>query len=160
MKREIGLVAASMVLATAGIGTAWAFPGGQAGGSRGPQAMFERFDADGDGRVTREEVEAFRSERFDEMDADGDGRVTLDEMREAAAARAAERAEERFADIDDDGDGTISKDELTPGPEIDIFARLDQNDDGAITEDELSAGPWRGFGPHRGRFPGHGNGAE
>jgi hypothetical protein len=50
------------------------FGGGFGGG-------FARADANGDGIVTRDEVEAQTRERFQRLDADGDGEVTRDEMR-------------------------------------------------------------------------------
>ncbi len=146
MRRTTLLVTTAVVLVTAG--GAWALAAGPGDRAYGLERIFERFDADGDGQVTRAEVDAFRTERFEEMDGDGDGVVSLDEMREAAMAMAAERAEARFADLDADGDGTLVVDELAPEREVDIFARLDDNEDGVITEDELPFGPRRGFGRH------------
>lgn len=58
----------------------------QAGsGDRGPRGgpggrMLQGADADGDGQVSRAEVEAAVRARFDQMDANHDGVITRDEM--------------------------------------------------------------------------------
>ena len=44
--------------------------------------MMGRFDADGDGKLSRDEAPPFMRERFGLMDRNGDGFVTEDEMRE------------------------------------------------------------------------------
>ena len=59
----------------------------QADGKQNPEhkSMFERFDADGDGKISK--AEAAKAERgplkenFDEIDANHDGFVTKDEMK-------------------------------------------------------------------------------
>ncbi len=38
--------------------------------------FFKRFDADADGKVTRDEFNRFAKERFADLDVDGDGRIT------------------------------------------------------------------------------------
>jgi len=43
--------------------------------------MFEKHDANGDGKVTKEEFMAKVEERFNKMDADGNGEVTMEESR-------------------------------------------------------------------------------
>ena len=43
--------------------------------------MLEKFDADKDGAVTKEEMMAKITMRFDAMDADHDGKVTEDEAK-------------------------------------------------------------------------------
>ena len=64
-------------------------PGGRPGGGppRGgppggfdPSRLFERFDADKDGKLTREELPPGLRARMERMDADEDGAVTLKEM--------------------------------------------------------------------------------
>jgi len=69
---SLGLLAAEPVLAKG--------PG--YGGGRGAK-MFDRYDTDGDGKVTFEEFQSSQHERFERMDLDGDGAVTQDEAREA-----------------------------------------------------------------------------
>lgn len=129
-------VVVPMTVVMAGDSVAQPRHGGQFG-DRGPAAMFEAVDLNGDGQVTREEVDQFRTDQFAELDANGDGTVSQDEFVANAQARAAERAAERFAALDADGDGTLNADVLAAGPRGDMFARMDQNGDGVITEDEL-----------------------
>lgn len=92
----------------------------------GPGAMrgerfFEMFDADGDGAVTRAEVENAAELRFAAADTDGDGLLTRDELLAAAAARAAARAEtgvDRMLEAADaDGDGALSATEFADARE-------------------------------------------
>jgi hypothetical protein len=73
---------------------------GRGMGGDGPMAQFDRFDADGDGRVTEAEIEAFRAARFAELDADGNGAVSRQEFIDHAAARAGERAGAMFDRFD------------------------------------------------------------
>jgi Ca2+-binding EF-hand superfamily protein len=100
------------------------------GGGKG----LARFDRDGNGAVTRDEMRTTALERFDKMDANHDGRLTLDEIQ--AAHR--ERAAQHFAAKDVNKDGKLTKDELPNMPD-EVFARLDTNKDGALTPDELAA---------------------
>ncbi len=86
---------------------------------------------------------------FNAMDADGDGAVTLEEMQAAKhRPHRGERAEgkpegkergDRFARLDADGDGRISKDEFMAGSQK-MFERMDKNDDGKIERGEMRGG--------------------
>lgn len=102
--------------------------------------IMERFDTDGDGQITVEEVEAFRAARFNDADTNGDGAIDAAEFEAAAAARAADRATERaaemFARMDQDEDGRLTPDDLD-GREGRMFEHADENGDGVLTEDEL-----------------------
>ncbi len=42
--------------------------------------MMDRFDADGDGKLSKDEVPPPMQERFDSLDADSDGFITPEEM--------------------------------------------------------------------------------
>lgn len=68
--------------------------GGGGSGSRGgfsPATLFERFDTDKDGKISKEEVAESRNpDRIMANDTDKDGFVSLQEMEAAFAARAAE----------------------------------------------------------------------
>ncbi|MDH5723355.1 MAG: EF-hand domain-containing protein [Alphaproteobacteria bacterium] len=45
------------------------------------EKMFEKHDANGDGKVTKEEFIAKAEERFNSMDTDGNGEVTMEESK-------------------------------------------------------------------------------
>lgn len=67
--------------------------------------MLERADTDGDGALSRTEIEAHRDALFAEFDRDDDGQVSRDEMRAGMVDRL-------FARVDGDGDGMVSRDEF------------------------------------------------
>jgi hypothetical protein len=60
---------------------------GRRGGRRGFGGGFGRADADGDGVITRAEVEAQTRTRFERQDTNGDGVVSADEVRARFAGR-------------------------------------------------------------------------
>ena len=121
----------------------------------GPAALFDRFDADGDGRITEAEVQAWRGSFFDIADGDVDGyvsRAELDAMREAASERAEEAAGRGYGPrrrtgggmdrldpiqrYDADGDGRLSRAEFVEAP-FQALERFDANGDGALSREEL-----------------------
>ncbi len=92
-----------------------------------------RFDRDGNGVVTRDEMRTTEIERFDKVDANHDGRLTLDEIQ----AFHRELAAKRFAEKDTNNDGKLSRSEVSRMPD-EVFSRLDLNKDGVLTPDELA----------------------
>jgi len=112
----------------------------------GPQdggALFKRWDANGDGSVTRDEAQAKGSEKaaqsFDRLDTNKDGvltKVELAELKEGAREGMVERL--KAADVN--GDGSLSRDEVKDMPRLSKgFDRLDANKDGLISPEELQA---------------------
>jgi Ca2+-binding EF-hand superfamily protein len=101
------------------------------------QSFLKRFDANGDGKVTKDESTAVlekeakqravtrkadesRRRFFKRFDANGDGKVTKDESRAVLKKEAKQRAVKRKADesrrrflkrFDANGDGKVTKDE-------------------------------------------------
>lgn len=82
-------------------------------GERFRTQMFERLDADKDGKITKAEFGASYAERFKAADKDGDGVLTKEEF-------AAFGDQRRGAFVDR------------------IFTRLDKNNDGKLTADEAA----------------------
>ena len=105
-----------------------------------PGSGFPNFDRDGNGVVTRDEMRATAVEQFEKNDANKDGRVTLDEVQAGEQARHAAH----FAAKDKDGDGKLSRAEVAEMPDQ-MFKHLDQNGDGVLTKDELQKGPFGGM---------------
>ncbi|PCC69653.1 Ca2+-binding protein, EF-hand superfamily [Nannocystis exedens] len=115
-----------------------------------------KFDADGDGALSREEVKGHRFEaKFAELDADGDGKLTREELKAIKGHRGRgghkdpeERANKLLAKFDANSDGALSRDEVTAGPLAEKFAEADADSDGKLSRDELKA--LKGRGKHGG----------
>ena len=113
----------------------------------GAAEMRDRFvemDLNGDGVVTRDELETAQDARFAEADADGSGTLTEAEFVAAAVERARARAAQAFARLDADGDGMLSRDAVEAqhrhGRGLDrIFERVDANGDDQVTTEEFEA---------------------
>lgn len=147
-------------------------------GPRGGPApiSFEVLDADGDGKVTLEEIEAQKAARFKASDTDGDGMLSVEEMvaqgERAESERRVQRVQKMIERLDADKDGKLSADEIKAmGKEgrgakgEEMFKRMDTNADGAISAEEYEAhkgqrmghkGPRMGHGEHKGGPDGQG----
>lgn len=95
------------------------------------------------GPISIEEAEARAAERFDRNDADGDGRLTREELfsEERRRERGEERRERMFDRLDADGDGTVSAKEYAR--RIERLVALDSDADGQVTREELRAAKQR-----------------
>lgn len=102
--------------------------------------LFDRLDADQDGRITRDEMRAFRDDRLTALDTDGDGFITAAELEAAAAERAKMRSARLIERRDTDGDGKLSLEEMAGGGRAETrFDRVDTDGDGVITQAEFDA---------------------
>lgn len=138
MKKFSALLASAAVIVAS---AALAAPGG--GERHNP-------DADGDGIITRAEVDADVARRFARMDVNKDGKLDQADREAAMAERAKKRGGEpgRMARGDANGDGAISADEMRLAA-MARFDRADANKDGQLTAAEREAArPKRGLGEH------------
>ncbi len=178
------------VLTTAGAAQARDFGRGPDGAHGGmgphgffPEEMFAAADADGDGKITEDEMKAAAEKRFADADTNGDGMLSADEMVARAEAQREARRVERMTErsqamidrLDYDGDGMLSLEEAQRQAPADMFdrmlERLDTDGDGALSQEEIAAAKTkmrerhadRGHGPRgergeggepgQGRFP-------
>ncbi len=112
---------------------------------------FKKADADGNGMLSRAEVEKSLpklARQFDAIDANRDGNLAPEEIRAWSRARRGHRREsararfqEYFNKADTDGDGALSRAEAEQGmPRIARkFDAIDANRDGKVTQDEMRA---------------------
>ncbi len=137
---------------------------GRAGGGRRPfdaERMFERFDSNGDGEITPDEIPQ-RVQRMMQLDRNGDGVLTREELSQGppgggfgggpgmAPGDPGARAERMFERFDTNSDGTVTKDELPDGMQQ-FMERFDRNGDGVVSEDEISGQLFPGSGPALGQ---------
>jgi Ca2+-binding EF-hand superfamily protein len=111
-------------------------PGNRGEGGRGKAGaghhLFERADANGDGKLTKDEWTKRALERFDAIDTNRDGKVTRQESRTHCESMKADR----FAAMDRDSDGKLSREEVSRMPR-ERFDALDTNRDGYLSQEEL-----------------------
>ncbi|MGR3316244.1 EF-hand domain-containing protein [Roseovarius indicus] len=128
-------------------------------GHHGKRPSFEELDANGDGAVSREEMQARMQARFADADADGDGKITREEMSARMEARQAERRERflnrMFERKDADADGALTMEEMRGDRADKMFARVDQDGDGSVSREEFDAMKER-FSKHHGKHGEHG----
>lgn len=100
--------------------------------------IFNELDANKDGKVTKEEREAFRRDQFRTADSNKNGALDSAEMASHMRARSKQRIEKRFAAFDANKDGRLTLDEF-PGRAKRRMWRADANTDGAVTKAEMAA---------------------
>lgn len=114
--------------------------------------MFDQVDANKDGRITKEEIDARRAQMLAKFDANKDGVLTLEEFQGVWNDITHQRMVRKFQRMDRDGDGKVTTEELNR-PMDRMMGYLDRNDDGVIERDEMG----RRGGHHHdgyGRFDG------
>jgi Ca2+-binding EF-hand superfamily protein len=117
-------------------------PGRREGGTPrhvASEALFERWDENLDGRVSRTEFRAGAESLgfFVSWDEDRDGRLSQAEFDDGVGGWRGEIAQRTaFGAWDDNEDRFLSRDEAVYG----AFATFDLNDNGYVSEDEFRAG--------------------
>ena len=138
---------------------------GHGPGPRGPAALFALVDANGDGRVTPEEIWAYVQARFAAADRNQDGALVLEEaqaVRLTPVPDGAPRPEfgpmrarmvaAVFRAVDASRDGRVTAEEVRTALDAQ-FRALDANGDNGVTLDELPS-------PRGGRHHGHPHGGR
>lgn len=157
MRPGTSLAAIAVLLGAAAIAvptlTAAHDRGGMRGGMMGGAMMgagmmggfdFAETDADGDGKITQDELDAHRKAAVAGLDPDGDGMISKDEATafatEKMQAHVTAMIDRHFTARDLDGDGKLSAVEvIAPPAHTRLFDRADADGDGAVSEEEFSA---------------------
>lgn len=104
-------------------------------GDRGAMmhGMFERIDADSDGKITREEFDKVRGDLYAKADPNGAGSFDLEGFGAIFAEMGSSRLVRMFQQLDANGDLAITADENSAHT-ADMIQRLDANNDGVVTK--------------------------
>lgn len=114
------------------------------------ERFLKEMDTDGDGALSRAEIEAAQAKRVAEIDADKNGQISIEELK-AAHERQRERwMQERLARHDADKDGVVSTEEFERARTW-RMSRLDGDGDGVITAREMERAWHKGRRKHRHR---------
>ena len=129
-----GLVVAALTL---GSFVAISANAGNRGGWEGRGDHVKAMDTDGNGTLTRAEVDAFALAKAAEMDMNKDGAVTVAEMKAHREAQRAKREADRLARMDTNKDGKVSVDEIAE-MRSGWFMKRDADGNGELSTEELS----------------------
>lgn len=144
-KTAVAALALAGAVLVSGLSATGAMAGMGGDNDRGARLSenFALIDADKDGKVTVEELTAYRAAEFAAADTDKDGKLSAEELNAREIARFTATVAERTARIlgreDANADGSLSADEIDEGPLAGKFAQIDTDNDGAITEAEINA---------------------
>jgi Ca2+-binding EF-hand superfamily protein len=111
---------------------------GGRGGMRFEQ-MAERYDANKDGKISQEEIDANRAKWLTEFDADKSGNLALTEFQNLWLKANNQRMVREFQRLDADANGQVTADEYK-APLAKLVAQLDRDNDGSIAVNEMSRG--------------------
>jgi len=108
--------------------------------------MFEKFDTNHDGKLSKDEVRNGVDKMFAESDTNKDGFISKEEMQahhKSMHEQMRTRMQEHWKAADKDGDGALSRAEVDAAGMKMLsrdFNKLDKNKDGKLTHDEVREG--------------------
>lgn len=106
------------------------------GGHGGMHDMMLGFDADGDGKLSQEEIDQGRANQLKKFDKDGDGTLNLAEYEALWLDVMRERMVDRFQGHDADGDGKVTAEEF--GKRFaNMVKYMDSNGDGVLDASDM-----------------------
>ena len=125
-------------------------------GERG-QMFTARFDANGDGKISQDEINSLQADYFTNADADKNGSLSLEEFSTYWAEEKRQQMVRGFQNLDTDGDAAVTQAEFTAHMENRV-AMMDRNGDGFVTSDDFGRGHGKGKGHSKGEGKGKGKG--
>ena len=113
---------------------------GMRGGQQRAERLFERFDVNEDGVITKVEIEEIRTQEFASADTDGNGEISLEEFKAEFLTRSNDRMVRAFQFMDRDGDGSVTQEE-TDILANRMFNMLDRDGNGTVERVRGPRGP-------------------
>lgn len=104
------------------------------GGERG-LAMMEQFDLNKDGKVSQEEIDQARKDKFAKFDTNKDGKLSLKEFEALWLETTRPQMVRSFQHLDPNGDAAVTLEEYTK-PYERMVQRHDRNGDGQWGQDD------------------------
>jgi len=100
------------------------------------QKMFQKFDIDKDGKISREEFSVKHAKNFARLDTDKNDSLSLDEFKGSCKnERCTQMKTKKFSKLDKDSNGSVTKGEFVGV--LKVFDLRDRNKDGYLSEDEF-----------------------
>jgi Ca2+-binding EF-hand superfamily protein len=142
------IIGATVIALMGSVSIANAKQGGE-GKGKGPRINFEQLDTDGDGFITKAELQAAHEARFAKNDTDGDGFLSAEEL-EASKAKMgkgkkggegqSDRKKARMMRyMDENGDGKVALSEIPTDRMDRMIGKLDTDEDGKVSKEEFEA---------------------
>lgn len=149
MNNKTKLTLAVLALSALGLGTLTSQAMTDRGGSwcgyhgGGPRHLLQRYDANKDGKISQQEIDANRTEWHARFDADKNGSLSLKEFEALWLEAHRQEMIREFQRLDPNGDAALTLDEYKE-PLSRIVANRDRNGDGVLSREDR-----RGEGMHR-----------
>jgi Ca2+-binding EF-hand superfamily protein len=116
------------------------------------QIFAERYDTNGDGKITQVEIDTNRADWFKKYDTNHDGKLSIEEYQALWLAAHHRQMVRSFQRLDVEGAGAITEKEYQ-APLAHIVDKFDRNNDGVLSYADVKArrahprgpqGMWRG----------------